>query len=110
MRTTFKMYHDAGHGWLAVKRQVLEDLALINCVSRCSYVKGKTVYLEEDQDFTMFKNAYEQAYAKTFEVLNVDHGNCSFIRNYESFVTAANSTWVEVNNDGVVNELVKSEF
>lgn len=110
MRETFKMYHDAGHGWLAIKRQVLEDLGLINCISQCSYTKGKSVYLEEDRDFTLFKNAYEQAYAKTFEILNIDHGNRSFIRNYEPFVSAANSTWVDLNNHDEANELVKSEF
>lgn len=51
-----KFYSDAGHGWLAVKRELVDVLKIE--VSSFSYQKGKTVYLEEDSDATMFIKAY----------------------------------------------------
>lgn len=45
-----KFYSDPGHGWGAIKRQVLVDLGLADKISTYSYQKGSTVYLEEDSD------------------------------------------------------------
>jgi hypothetical protein len=45
-----KYYTDPGHGWGAVKRHVLEDLGIASQISRFSYQRGKTVYLEQDCD------------------------------------------------------------
>mgnify|MGYP003349438778 CR=1 FL=1 len=45
-----KYYTDPGHGWVAVKRKVLEQFMPYSEVTCFSYVKGKTVYLEEDYD------------------------------------------------------------
>lgn len=49
-------YTDPGHGWYAVKRDVLAKLGLLYEVSTYSYQRGETVYLEEDCDATVFFN------------------------------------------------------
>lgn len=54
-------YSDAGHAWLAVKRDLLESLGIADKISGCSYIKGKTVYLEEDCDVSTFINAYKNS-------------------------------------------------
>lgn len=66
MRTkTYKYYQDSGHGWLAVKRSELIKLGIIAEISSFSYERGKTVYLEEDNDLSLF-------FAKKLE-LNEDY-------------------------------------
>jgi hypothetical protein len=47
-------YTDPGHGWFAVKRDVLAKLGLLFDISRYSYQRGKMVYLEEDCDASLF--------------------------------------------------------
>ena len=54
MVKTYKFYSDSGHGWLAVKQQELVDLGIADKISHYSYVRGNTVYLEEDCDMEMF--------------------------------------------------------
>ena len=54
MKHKFKFYCDAGHGWLAVKRKFLSELGILSKISRFSYERGKTVYLEEDADASTF--------------------------------------------------------
>ena len=52
-----KYYTDPGHGWIAVKRKVLEQFMPYSDVTCFSHVKGKTVYLEEDYDASRFLDA-----------------------------------------------------
>lgn len=54
MKTTKFFHSDAGHGWLAVKQSDVVELDLMGAISNFSYQKGKTVYLEEDQDLNTF--------------------------------------------------------
>jgi hypothetical protein len=62
MATIKKFFHsDSGHGWLAVKRKEVEQLGIADKVSKFSYAKGKTVYLEEDTDAGLFLNAAKAA-------------------------------------------------
>ena len=98
----FKFYSDSGHGWLAVKRQELENLGLVNAISHYSYVKGKTVYLEEDRDATLFKNAYTQAHGIMLNK-DVDHGDRSWIRGLQPFLTTSNQEFfdVDLNNEAI---------
>lgn len=80
----YKFYSDAGHGWVAVKRQELADLGILNQISGCSYQKGKTAYLEEDCDATILVNKLKEldiTYAFTEKYCKGQ----SPIRNYESF-------------------------
>mgnify|MGYP001182192177 CR=1 FL=1 len=50
MSLVVKFYADPGHGWGAVKKQVLHDLGIADKITPYSYIKGDTVYLEEDCD------------------------------------------------------------
>ena len=56
-RQRFVIYTDPGHGWLAVKRSLLERLGIAEKITPYSYQRGKTAYLEEDCDFTTFHRA-----------------------------------------------------
>jgi hypothetical protein len=79
-----KYYTDPGHGWVAVKRKLLNDLGIADKITYFSYQKGQTVYLEEDCDLATFTTAmnlrgvilkYEQKHT------NRTHP----IRNYENY-------------------------
>jgi hypothetical protein len=84
---THKVYIDAGHGWMAVKRSELIDLGILDKITRCSYERGNTVYLEEDLDAITFVNAYEKKYGVR-PVCDVKHSNTdrSPIRSYQVFL------------------------
>lgn len=76
---TYIFHVDGGHGWLAVKRKELIELGILDKISSCSYQKGKTVYLEEDMDYSTFVDAngavsYKESYQDR-----------SPIRSYENF-------------------------
>lgn len=58
----FKYHHDPAHGWLAVKLDLLDELNLVDQISTYSYLKGKTAYLEEDLDCTLFVQKYREKY------------------------------------------------
>jgi hypothetical protein len=81
-----KYYSDPGHGWGAVKRQLLVDLGIANKISHYSYQKGKTVYLEEDCDLPTLVTTL----ALTGTVVSYKSRHFvrySPIRNYACFVT-----------------------
>ena len=78
----YRFYTDPGHGWLAVKRQELIDLNIIEKISGFSYQKGQTVYLEEDCDASLFLAA------KTIDPKNIicrHTDKRSPIRSYKNF-------------------------
>jgi len=54
---TYIFHTDPGHGWLAVPFKDLYALGIEDKISGCSYVKGKTAYLEEDCDAPRFIKA-----------------------------------------------------
>jgi hypothetical protein len=76
----YKFYSDAGHGWLAVKRDELVELNLLNSISTYSYQRGKTVYLEEDCDMSKFIDARRVKIR-----LDEKYTERSPIRSYDSF-------------------------
>lgn len=79
-----KFYSDAGHGWLAVKKKVLDDLNISNKISVCSYQRGATVYLEEDSDASTFADAIKAA-GCTLEVKQGKWTEYSPIRSYDRY-------------------------
>ena len=83
MKTNYIFHSDPSHGWLAVKRAELIRLGILEKISCCSYQKGDTVYLEEDDDASIFIDAKKNA----GEVLNhrESHLENIPIRNYPSF-------------------------
>jgi len=81
----FNFYADPGHGWLAVKRDDLLNLGLTALtISRYSYQKGGTVYLEEDCDAGYFLTALKQA-GTAFHITGKNSDRSSQIRNFSSF-------------------------
>lgn len=79
----FKFYADAGHGWLAVKRQTLMQFVELSNISPYSYQRGGTVYLEEDRDASVFLEAIRRAGVE-FSTTN-RYTERSPIRSYDSF-------------------------
>lgn len=79
---TFKFYSDAGHGWLAVKKSLLEQMGIMPLITSFSYQSksGSTIYLEEDADASRFINALK-ALNVPFQLVEVDHGDRSWVRN-----------------------------
>lgn len=57
MTKTYVWANDGGHGWLSVGAAELIRLGIEHKISSFSYVKGNTVYLEEDCDAAVFINA-----------------------------------------------------
>jgi hypothetical protein len=55
---TYTWNADSGHAWLAVKSVEIKALGLLDKISSYSYISksGKTIYLEEDCDATLFIN------------------------------------------------------
>jgi len=53
-KRSYVFYEDAGHGWLKVERAELVKLGIARYITSFSYQRGVHVYLEEDQDATLF--------------------------------------------------------
>ena len=80
----YAFYNDPGHAWMAVKRAELERLGILDKISSYSYQRGKTVYLEEDCDYSIFKHA-KMAKGEDFVAIEKYTDNRSPIRSYEHF-------------------------
>ncbi len=83
----YKFYVDPGHGWMAVKVQELLELAIITRISPYSYVRGATVYLEEDCDAALFFNAYRDKHGVDPKYTYTHTDNRSPIRSYDHYNT-----------------------
>jgi len=59
LQLTYNYYSDPGHGWLEVKLDELKELGIADKISHYSYIRGDTVFLEEDCDMSTFMNAME---------------------------------------------------
>lgn len=66
---------DAGHGWLKVKKTVIEALGISEKISGCSYQRGNFVYLEEDYDAYNFLQRYYQT-SPLFKEENPEFHKC----------------------------------
>ena len=76
---------DAGHAWLAVKTKELAELNIADKITEFSYIKGATVYLEEDCDARTFINAYTAKHGvkpKTKEGKYWDRQPCRSFQRY----------------------------
>lgn len=79
-----KVYSDPGHAWAAVKRKHLQELGILSQVSSYSYQRGKTVYLEEDCDLSLYLKALnDDLRVYTFKEKHTDKR--SPIRSYDQF-------------------------
>lgn len=87
MPAVFTHYTDPGHGWIAVKRDHLRILGV--AVSRCSFQRGQTVYLEEDRDWHVFRLAFIKRYGMTPGIVTkfTTGDKRSPIRSYDAYTT-----------------------
>ena len=82
----FKVYDDPGHAWVAVKRKFLVELGILEKITRCSYQRGQTVYLEEDCDAATFVKAFKERFGSVPLFAEQSHTeNYSPIRSYDHF-------------------------
>lgn len=86
MQKIFVFYSDPGHGWLKVSKALLDGLGILGQVSHYSYMRKGFVYLEEDQDASLFINAYRAKYGvdPKFKEANA-RTKRSKIRSYDNF-------------------------
>ena len=84
MKKTFKFYTDPGHGWVAVKIELIRELGVLDQISTYSYYRGLTAFLEEDCDATIFLDAYKAKYGE-FDLQYKHTDKRSPIRSYDRF-------------------------
>ena len=80
----FTFYSYPGHGWLAVPAWVLRLSGVSGLISEYSYVKGTTIYLEEDCDAPRFIKALNDVGIHPLIVYK-NSNNTSRIRSYNRF-------------------------
>lgn len=88
---TLRFVSDPGHGWLAVPRRLVEQAGVERDVSSFSYqsADGKTVYLEEDCDASLFMDAAAKQ-GIAVKVVHASPSNSdSFVRRLPKFTLAA---------------------
>ena len=93
---------DAGHEWLAVKKQELVDLGIAHKISAYSYEKGATAYLEGDCDAALFFEAYKNKHGvdpQTKQGKHWDRQPCRSFASYTAPVIKAGPTL-----DGIMAE------
>lgn len=83
MNKNFTLHCDSGHGWLEVSQSDLDNAGLnTSHFSAYSYVDGKTLYLEEDSDASIFIQAFTAKHgAPVFAENYIDAPMWSPIRN-----------------------------
>ena len=82
MKLTF--HSDPGHGWLEVTMAAIRNLGIGEKISRYSYRKGETAYLEEDCDASLYIEGLKVKNIP-FEFIEKDTNHPSFIRELRSF-------------------------
>lgn len=85
MSKVFILKHqaDPGHGWVGIKLKLAQELGILDKVSHYSFLKGKTIYLEEDGDLSLLCNAIK-ARGDTYSFKNSHTDNRHPIRYYKS--------------------------
>ncbi len=79
------VHSDPGHAWLAVKTSELTALGVAGKVSRYSYQKGGTTYLEEDCDAGYFIDAYAAKHGERPQMRTSYSNGSHKIRNYDRY-------------------------
>jgi len=77
---TFIRYADPGHSWIKTTHQKLRQLGIHLKISPCSYQRGNSVYLEEDDDYGILIDALGSCKTKTYHT-----NRQSKIRNYDCY-------------------------
>jgi hypothetical protein len=80
----YVFHTDPGHGWLAVKMAELHRLGIAGQITRFSYMRGQTAYLEEDCDLTTFIKA-KIAAKEGYQIDERSTNRLSPVRSYMSY-------------------------
>ena len=81
---TKKFIKDYSHAWLSVKAKEIIEVGIEDKISSYSYMKGKSVYLEEDCD----ANVYIMAQKEHGTEVKIIEGKCtksSPVRSYKNY-------------------------
>lgn len=79
----FGWHADPGHAWLEVPKADVVELGVMGRISGYSYIKGDTLFLEEDCDASVFLFAWKEKHGEMPETFNSAHtNNDSPIRRY----------------------------
>jgi hypothetical protein len=81
---TLFYFTDPGHGWVGVKKEILENLGIADKVSHYSYMRGASAYLEEDCDLALLYSACDAKNIK-IDLLPKHTNNNSPIRSYATY-------------------------
>jgi hypothetical protein len=87
MYVTRKFYSDPRHAWLAVKTVELTELGIADKITNYSYTKGKTTYLEEDCDASVYMHAMS-FHGNSVRVVEKHTDKNHPIRSYERYMEA----------------------
>ena len=82
---TVKYYSDDGHGWYAIKRDIIKDLGILDQISAYSYQRGATVYLEEDSDASKMFTALTEKNMLVNVCVGKNYDGRAPIRSYDRF-------------------------
>lgn len=85
MHLKLAAFNDPGHGFVRVPADVILALKLENSISNCSYMSPKYVYLEEDSDWTKFRDAVHAAGWTVWIVKESYSDKPSHVRNYAPY-------------------------
>ena len=83
----FNFYHDAGHGWLEVPLEIINEYGIGEAISSYSYTGNGRVYLEEDCDAAILLNELDKR-AIAWKTNPIYHED-SYIRGYRRWAAKA---------------------
>ena len=84
-KTTLHLYTDPSHGWLKVPMSHPAFQSIKENVSNCSYVRGEYVYLEHDEDASLFLEALKER-GYTYRIHIHGTNRRSKIRSYDYYI------------------------
>ncbi len=82
----YKFYSDLGGGWLKVPRKEIEQLGLSQKISKASYQRHSSVYLEANFDMEAFIDAHREQNGVTVAVVETPPETLSPIRSYAIYL------------------------
>jgi len=85
MQKKLQWFTDVSHGWLAVPYSELVELKITDKISKYSYRKNHTVFLEEDVDAGIYLKALEKLHPDIGYLPNESYSHKSHVRNYPSY-------------------------
>ena len=109
-KLSIKVMSDPGHAWASVPIKLLQELNILDQISRYSYINGKRAYLEEDRDMSILIQTLKQKNID-FE-LKSSHNDKTPIRNFTSFspLIAEFATTIATGVEGVIYSPSKKCF